>query len=798
MSKIYLITIFILSFCINNIYSQINVSGFVKDAETGEVLIGVNIVDAKSGEGTVSNNAGYFSLKINNESKIKVSHIGYAEQEISANLNADTLLNIFLAPGVVLKEVSVYAKTQESYNVSKLSAKEIKNIPALGGVPDVFRAVQMLPGITGQSEASSMLIVRGGDPGQNLYLLDNTPLIYVNHLGGFLSVFNPDIINDISVMKGGFPAQYGGKLSSIVDITQRSGNTKEHKGSFGVGITDINLTLEGPMSENASYIVTARKTVYDLLFLAASSLSNGNASTVAYGFHDINTKLTWNPVKKNKFFLNLYQGDDYFITSSKPESVFSNEKSTLTNVWGNFLVAGNWNYVASSKLFAESGVSFTRYRLKDKQTLEEANDFNYKNIFKSSVDDIALRSNWSYHLSNFYKIKFGGQHSFLRHNPYNLKQSGFLNSDECRVENSNHTALYLENKISIAKIIDFNIGLREVYYSNQSFNKQMLEPRASFTVKYSNNIKTNLSYMQINQTSHFLMSTSVNILANEIWIPASAEIQPSHSEQYSISNHFNFAGFMFSAEVSAYYKTMSNLVSYKEGVVNIKQDIAWESLIETDGNSESYGVELLLKKNYGDWTGNISYSWSETKRQFDNINQGKEYWYEYHRPHSFSIFAGKQLSEKWDFNIAWIFQSGVPYTPTIGRQYSVIPNLLDDNGNHVYEEVFIYGERNSAKMKNYHRLDIGFNYKKKSKRGNDAVWTFSVYNVYSRQNPNMYYYNVDASDQFIANHTNDVYRPQNLYQVSLFPIIPAVSYKVYFNKTENKTKKKKSVNWFYD
>ncbi len=798
MNRIYLIAIFLLSFCISKTYSQINVSGFVKDAETGEVLIGVYIVDAKSGEGTVSNNAGYFSLKINNESKIKVSYIGYAEQEISANLNADTLLNIFLAPGVVLKEVSVYAKTHESYNVSKLSAKEIKGIPALGGVPDVFRAVQMLPGITGQSEASSMLIVRGGDPGQNLYLLDNTPLIYVNHLGGFLSVFNPDIINDISIMKGGFPAQYGGKISSIVDITQRSGNTKEHKGALGVGITDINLTLEGPISKNASYIVTARKTVYDLLFLAASSLSNGNASTVAYGFHDVNTKITWNPNKKNKFFINLYQGDDYFIASSKPESVFSNEKSTLTNVWGNFLVAGNWNYVASSKLFAESGVSFTRYRLKDKQTLEEANDFNYKNIFKSSVDDIALRSNWSYHLSNFYKIKFGGQHSFLRHNPYNLKQRGFLNSDERRVENSNHTALYLENKISIAKIIDFNIGLREVYYSNQSFNKQMLEPRASFTVKYSNNIKTNLSYMQINQTSHFLMSTSVNILANEIWIPASEEIQPSHSEQYSISNHFNFAGFMFSAEVSAYYKTMSNLVSYKEGVVNIKQDIAWESLIETDGNSESYGVELLLKKNYGDWTGNISYSWSETKRQFDNINQGKEYWYEYHRPHSFSIFAGKQLSEKWDFNIAWIFQSGVPYTPTIGRQYSVIPNLLDDNGNHVYEEVFIYGERNSAKMKNYHRLDIGFNYKKKSKRGNDAVWTFSVYNVYSRQNPNMYYYNVDASDQFIANHTNDVYRPQNLYQVSLFPIIPAVSYKVYFNKTENKTKKKKSVNWFYD
>ncbi len=772
MSRIYLITIFLLSFCISRTYSQISVSGFVKDAETGEVLIGANIIDAKLGEGAVSNNAGYFSLKIKNGNKIKASYIGYTEQEILVNINADTLLNIFLAPGVELNEVSVYAKTYENYNVSKLSAKEIKGIPALAGVPDVFRAMQMLPGITGQSEASSMLIVRGGDPGQNLYLLDNTPLIYVNHLGGFLSVFNPDIINDITIMKGGFAAQYGGKLSSIVDITQRSGNTKQHKGSFGVGITDINLTLEGPVSKNASYIFTSRKTVYDLLFIAASLLSKGNASIVAYGFHDVNTKITWNPNKKNKFFINLYQGDDYYIASNKPESGISNKKSSLTNIWGNFLVAGNWNYVANSKLFAESGISFTRYRLKDKQTFEEANDFDYKNIFKSSVDDIALRSNWSYHLSNFYTIKFGGQHSFLRHSPYNLKQSGFLNYDERRVENSKQTALYLENKISIAKIIDFNLGLRGAYYSNQSFDKMLFEPRVSFTVKYSNAIKTNLSYMQINQTSHLLFAPSVNILANEIWIPASEEVQPSYSEQYSISNHFNFAGFMFSAEVSAYYKTMSNLASYKEGVVNIKQDIAWESLIETSGNGKSYGVEFLLKKNYGDWTGSISYSWSDTKRKFDNINRGKEYWYEYHRPHSFSIFASKQLNKKWDFNIVWIFQSGVPYTPVIGKQYGVIPNLLND-GNHVYEEVFIYGERNSAKMKNYHRLDIGFNYKKKSKRGNDAVWIFSVYNVYNRQNPNMYYYNVDASDQFIANHTNDIYRPQNLYQVSLFPIIPA-------------------------
>ncbi len=796
MKKILLVIIFLLSFYINKTYCQLNVSGFVKDAETGEVLIGAHIVDSKSGEGTASNNAGYFSLKINNGSKIEASYIGYAKQEIS--INSDTLLSVFLTPGVELNEVSVYAKMHESYNVSKLSAKEIKNIPALGGVPDVFKTMQMLPGITGQSEASSMLIVRGGDPGQNLYLVDNTPLIYVNHLGGFLSVFNPDMINDISIMKGGFPAQYGGKLSSIVNVSQRSGNTKEHKGSFGVGITDVNLSLEGPLNDNATYILTARKTVYDLLVLAASSLSAGNASTVSYGFHDLNTKVTWNPNKKNKFFINLYQGDDYFFGSNKPESKFDKTKSRLTNVWGNLLVAGNWNYVANSKLFAESGVSFTRYRLKEKQILKSVDEFDYKSVFQSSVDDVSLRSNWNYRLNNFYTIKFGAQYSFLRHIPYSLKQNVFLNFDKKRVENSNQGIVYIENRISIAKILDFNIGLRGVHYSHQSYNKQMLELRLSLTLKHSDNIKTNLCYMKTNQTSHLLMIPGVNILANEIWIPASKELQPSYSDQYSISNHFDFASFMFSAEVSAYYKTMHNLVSYKEGVVNIKNDLDRESLIENDGNGKSYGIEFFLKKNYGDWTGNISYSWSATKRQFDKINQSKEYWYAYHRPHSFSIFVNKQLSEKWNFNIAWIFQSGIPYTPVIGRQYIIVPDLFDDDGSPVYEEIFVYGERNSAKMKNYHRLDIGVSYKKKSKKGNDIVWSFSVYNAYNRQNPNMYYYNVDASDQFVVNYTSDKYQVQNLYQLSLFPIIPAVSYKIYFRKSENKTKKKKFTNWLYD
>lgn len=777
-------------------YSQTTISGFVKDSKSGEVLIGAYIFIVGTSSGTVSNNAGYYSLSISNSAKIKTSYIGYQPIVTDIKNTNDTLLNILLTPGVEIDEVSVQASRSSNFNISKLSAKEIKQVPSLGGVPDVFRAMQLLPGIQGQSEASSLLVVRGGSPGQNLYLLDNTPLIYVNHVGGFLSVFNPDIINDISIIKGGFPSQYGGKLSSIVNITQRNGDTSQHKGSFGIGVSDINLTLEGPLGKKASYIFTGRKTLYDLLFLAASSFSGGNSSTVVYGFHDINAKLTWNPNSKNKFFVNLYQGDDYFNAYSKPDSELSTEKSKLSNTWGNWLVAANWNYVASAKLFGETGISYTRYRLKDKQTLKEAGDYDYENTFKSSVQDIALRTNWSYNLSSFWKIKYGAQHSLMHHEPYNLNQSGYYNYSESRAANSNLTSAFIESKITFSKYLEFNLGVRGATYSINSYRKNMIEPRVSATIKFSDNIKTNLSYMQVNQTSHLLMASGNNIMATEIWLPANEAIQPSWSEQYAVSNNINFANNMFSSELSVYYKNMQNLTTYKEGVVNIKNDINWESLIETGGIGKSYGIELMLKKNYGNWTGSIAYTWSQTTRQFNNINNGNIYWYEYHRPHSFSIFINRKINEKWDFNALWVYQSGVPYTPVIGRQYNVIPDMYDNSNNPVYEEVLIYGERNSDKLKNYHRLDIGLNCKKTTKRGRNAIWTFSIYNVYSRQNPNMYYYNVDDTEDISANRTNETYKPLNLYQLSLFPFIPAVSYKVFFEKSDKKKKsKQKFKNW---
>ena len=800
MAKIKILTLFLCMVCASS-YGQVTFSGFVKDTETGEVLIGASVINTETSGGTITDSYGYFSISGKKKCIIRFSYVGYKELYLSMNVHKDTILDVFLKKGFELEEVVITAPKHIIFNTAKLSVKEIKRIPSLGGSPDVLKAMQLLPGIQTQSEASSMLIVRGGSPGQNMYLLDNTPLIYVNHLGGFMSVFNPDMINDISILKAGFPAQYGGKLSSIVNITQRSGDTSEFKGSFGIGITDVNLSLEGRLGKNASYIFTGRKTLFDALLYLGSSLSDGNSSNIAYGFHDINSKVSWKINKRNSLFFNLYQGDDYFNAWSKNNSENPEGKSRLKNVWGNWLFSTGWNHVASAKLFGTSGISYTRYRLKDKQTLNETQGSDYENIFTSSVQDFSLRTAWNYRVLPNWLTKFGLQSSILNHTPYELEQTGIFNSYSQNSISSVQSSIFIDNKLEPLKNIKLNIGLRTVYYSINKFSTLCFEPRLNMTIDLHSHHKLNLSYMHVNQNSHLLFASSSSIMATEVWIPATELVLPSSSKQMSMAWLANFMDNMFSAESGVYYKQMNNLATYKEGYINLKDNKDWQSAVETGGEGISYGIELFIKKNYGKWTGSLGYNWSHTTRQFDNINKGKEYFYEYHRPHSISLMINRKLSDKWDFNAVWVYQSGLPYTPAIGRKVIIYPNDIDENETASYQEALIYGERNSGKMRDYHRLDVGFNYTKiTKKRKLKAVWSFSVYNVYNRQNPNMYYYNDNASDEIrIDPIYNENYKPLNLYQVSLFSFIPSVSYKVYFNKGDLKRKRDRKgfKNWLY-
>jgi hypothetical protein len=782
--------------------AQTRVSGFVTDASTGERLIGANISEISTIKGTVTDNNGYFTLLIKTPVSLQASYIGYTSANIALASEQDTLLEISLVPGKELSTVVIRADKIMRSNVAKLSTLELQSIPSLGGKPDVMKALQLMPGIKSQSEGSSLLLVRGGSPGENMYLFDNVPVIYVNHLGGFMSVFNPDIINSIDVYKGGFPAKYGGKLSSIVDITQKEGNSSEFKGSMSVGLTDLSLSLEGPIKKKATYIFTARKTLFDLLMLAGTGIGEGNSFIMLYGFHDLNGKITWKPNARNSLHFNIYQGDDRLNYWSKKAKENPGNKNHLSYTWGNWLASADWKHVVSAKLFSDNSISFTRYRLSEKQKFSFKGENGIEKIeykYLSSVQAINLQSAWKYQARQKWALDFGFKSTLAFNLPNYTYQSNMPSSTESDQIPSLETALYTDNKISLPNGFQLNAGLRFVNFITTDFSAFALEPRVALNKELNTNHQLNLSYMRVNQFSHLLF-TPGSIMANEVWIPADKTIKPASSDQYTLGWTGNFMHGTYSSEVSLYYKTLRDLATYKDGFINLKGDNNWKSKIETGGKGTAYGFEVLLRKNTGNWTGFASYSWSKAMRQFPEMNRGLEFLYDYDRPHSVSLSVNHTFSDRVSINMAWMYQTGLPYTPVIGRQLT--PSLEpDENGEYINYETFIYGERNSARMKDYHRLDIGLTLNKLTSENKvKSSWTFSVYNAYNRQNPVYYYYNTTPTGEIINPETSGTaYKPFNMYQLSLFPVIPTVSYKCYFLKsnTERRSFGQRFRNWLY-
>ncbi|MEA1876656.1 MAG: TonB-dependent receptor [Bacteroidota bacterium] len=784
-------------------YSQTRISGFVRDKDSGELLIGANIVNLEKSKGTVSDNNGFFSIVVKPPCSVQVSFVGYKEVILKIQSRQNKMIAVELETSTQLDAVVVKAKRQIKPNVSTLSSKELQQIPTLGGKPDVLKSMQLLPGIQSQNEGTSRLIVRGGDPGQNLYLFDDVPVIYVNHLGGFMSVFNPDIITSIDLYKGGFPARFGGRLSSVVDITQREGDQSSLKGSFSIGITDASFTVEGPLKmKNTNFIVTGRKTMIDALMASFSRISEGNDFVVAYGFHDLNGKFTWKPDSHNSVHINLYQGDDYLNYWSSEKARNYKEKSRLKNVWGNWLTSARWNHVFSPRVFMTNSLSYSRYRLRNDMSFSvsdssETTEFERK--YLSSVEDLSLRSNLKFQILENWSASAGIQTSLLKHIPNNTYQTNFDIQPITEKLIGMESALFLNNIINLFNRLEANLGLRGVNYTSKNVQHFSLEPRVNLDFRISDNHHINMSYMKVSQNAQLLVTTG-NIMNNEVWVPTDLRILPAQSEQVSLSWIGSFYQSMFDTELSVYHKTMNNLATYKEGFTNLIGDTDWRSKIIAGGKGESMGIEFLIRKSIGDWTGFASYAWSHTTRLYPEINKGLEYLYEFNRPHTASLNINRRFNDKWSLNLTWVYQTGLPYTPVVGRQYT-LNTKPDANGNFGYYEALLYGERNSAHMKNYHRLDVGVTYNTVTRNNRPAAWTFSIYNLYNRHNPLYYYYNTDAKADYNRPQYWSEFMPTNLYQMSLFPIIPSVSYKVFFdeNRIKRTTKKvrkdlKKQIN----
>ena len=761
---------------------QTRITGFVSDANDGERIIGANVFLHDRSKGVATDQKGYFNLAVELPATLCVSCVGYEETCLKVD-HADQPLQIRLQPLTeTLQSVDVSASRIErktNFNTLTLNAKSIDQLPTLGSRPDIIKAAQQLPGIEAATEASSLMIVRGGNPGENLYLLDNVPLIYVNHLGGFMSVFNSEMINTMDIYKGGFPARFGGKLSSIVDLTTKKGDPSRLKGSLSAGLTDLAFAVESPGGlKNSSFIVTGRKTLTEALLYAASQISQelgGQDYNMAYGFHDINAKYTWAPDAKNSFAFNVYEGDDYMRIWKNNEENGDIERNSIGNIWGNLLVSGQWNSAVSSRLFMANTLSFTQYRLKNNMKAYLRNSIDTTDFFvktSSRVSDLSLRSDWKLFVGNAYTLEYGLQGSYLTYRP-NHFTSSFSEASLPDISSVLDNAFYLDNKLKLGSWFIGSIGLRLNSFVNSGYHHFAWEPRMNLSFGIGGST-LNLTAMRVTQNAH-LMMTPGSIMNNEVWIPADARIKPATSDQASVGWQRSFWQGHVDVEIDAYYKLLRDLATYREGYSTLLGDSDWRSKVETGGKGKSYGIEMMTRFNFNRLDGYVGYTWSHTTRQFDQINNGKEYVYEYDRPHSVNINVNYQLTERWSLSALWTYQTGLPYTPVIGVQTTPV---ITPEGDVDFEQTNIYGERNSARMRDYHRLDLAAKFKTKTEKGRKAEWTFSIYNVYCRQNPFYYYYGDPKGDPLYWNQFPD--EPQQLWQRCFFPIIPSFSYKVWF------------------
>ncbi len=755
--------------------AQVNISGYVTDAATGEPLIGVSVYCAETQQGQASNAFGYFNLSNPGKGKysIQFSYVGYANYNTEFNALHDTLVRIKLQPGLAIQEVHVNAQKpiEERAEVStvQLTMKEVQRLPALGGEVDLIKALQLLPGVSQGNEGSSGMYVRGGSPDQNLILLDDVPLYYVSHLGGFVSTFNPDAIQNVTLIKGGFPARYGSRLSSVLDVRMKNGHATQFKGNATVGLVSSKLTLEGPVKKDtSSYLISVRRMMYDILMRPITPLIF-NGAGMGYNFFDVNAKYNHKLGNADRLYLSFYMGDDRSITSFKPKDSDISAKGKLR--WGNTLGALRWNHVFNPKLFNNLTASFTQYR----DTMMQ----NYKGTgiksdyqFLSKVSDVTLKTDFDWFVSNSYTLRTGTNviyHHYLPSQMNNKQSMDGITNDSTEVnyrEEAMEANIYIENEIQLMRNLSFNAGLR---YANYRVNKKSylsLEPRLALNYNLIPRHSLKLGYAQMQQNVHLLTGSSTG-MPSDYWLPPTKTLAPQLSVQYSLGWAHTTADKKYEMSVEAYYKEMDNLISFKDGVSYFTGLGNWENHVEGKGRGTAKGIEFFIKKNTGKTTGWIGYTLSETTRQFQEINQGRRYPFRYDRPHDISIVVQHQIKPSIDFFASWVYNSGNAIT--LAKEHYMVPHEPNGEYEKPYVSVEIYNGKNSTRMEAYHRLDVGVNFIKKRSHG-ERIWRLSVYNLYNRQNAYYYFWGTDIEGDG-WNETEP-----RLYKQTLFPIIPSVSY----------------------
>jgi hypothetical protein len=757
-----------------HLYAQKNatVSGVLRDAQNGETLIGATVQVVGLGRGNVSNEYGFYSLGIpegRDSVVLRFSYIGYETVLKKVLPTASVKLDLSLVPvGSMIQEVVIKANALEEkmksteMSVTTISTREIKAVPALFGETDIIKILQLKPGFTPGSEGTTGLFVRGGNSDQNLIVLDEAVVYNPNHLFGFFSTFNSDAVKDLKVYKGGFPAQYGGRLSSVIDVRMKEGNNKKYSGSGGIGLISSRLTLEGPIKKDkSSFIVSGRRTYVDLI---TRQVNKGNADKEDfvkipdYYFYDLNTKVNFTLSEKDRLYLSGYFGRDVFN--------FKDENFNFRFDWGNSTGTARWNHVFGPKLFSNATFTFSDYRYKIQNILQ---GFSFS--LSSNIKDANTKVDFYYQPNNKHTIRFGANityHDFITARLKAGSDDGQVKFEAGRTYNGIEYGTYISDEWTVAPRVKVNYGLRFSAWQNNPATYTNVEPRAAVNYSVSDRWSCKASYARMNQYVHLLASSGLS-LPTDIWYPSTEGIKPEISDQLAIGTSY-LLGNQVLITWEAWYKWLQNQVDFVDGAELFGNNDLENEL--TIGRGFAYSpLELEIEKKEGKLTGWIGYTLAWVKRgRFADINGGAYFPPRFDTRHNFSIVGTYELTKKWQFTATWVYSSGYVSWLPLGR-YAI----QDIPGAPFQTVVPVYGARNTYRYPAYMRGDLGIVYKWK-KRYSEHDITLSVYNVTDRRNP--YFLYLDA--QYDNTPLGDIPVGVQAKQVSLFPILPSFTWNFKF------------------
>ena len=771
--------------------NEMTISGYVKDKETGEVLIGANVVVLELSAGRSTNNYGFFSITVPmGEFTIETSYIGYnnSSKVISPTSSTQNLNFLLQGTSFMTEEVVVKAKKEDaniqSSDIGKieLEVEQVDQLPVLVGEKDILKTIQLLPGVQSGSEGTSGFYVRGGGPDQNLILLDEAVVYNASHLFGFFSVFNSDAINNIDLIKGSMPANYGGRLSSVLDINMKDGNTKNFGAEGGIGLISSRLTLEGPIKQDtSSFIISGRRTYFDIL--AKPFIDTTSFAGSAYYFYDLTTKVNYILSDKDRLYISGYFGRDVFTFNSE-------EWGFNVNIpWGNATASLRWNHLFSNKLFLNTSLIFSDYNfeLNAGQELEGVPAVN--STMFSGIRDYNVKTDLSYYPNLKHNIKSGINYVFHRFNPTSFSGTyDDISYEEIINHYAHEYAIYICDEHTVNERLLLNYGLRwsgfvqvGPFERNIKDNSNILgqvstdtiitydsgevvedyggiEPR--FSLRFLLNESTSMKFGMVQNYQYIhLASLASSSLPTDVWLPSSDVVLPQLGRQVSLGFYKNFFDNKYETSIEGYYKKMDNLVEYAENYVpglSIGVDNVDNNL--TFGTGTSYGIELFASKRRGNLNGWVGYTLSKTTRKFENLNNGIEFFSKFDRTHDLSLVLNYQITNRLNLSSVFVYATGNTLT---------IPNSVYFMDGEIITE---WGQRNSYRMEPYHRMDIALTYKNKPSKKFESSWTISIYNLYNRQNPYFIYFEPDG----VLTEGQDL--QITAQQVSIFPIIPSISW----------------------